>query len=265
MAAGLSGTVDVYNDPYGFNYGLISEMGPGVDVIATVPGAPDYATFFVYEKGSELAEGTITAGMRIGMFIGQGVASTDFGGDGLDNRWDRLTPDGMALVKAAFDYATGKIGVGPAGDFDGSGVLDVADIDALTAQSAAAQNNGDYDLNGDAKVDAADVKVWIRDLRQSWLGDANLDGEFNSSDLVVVLGSGSYESGNASVWSSGDFNGDGRTDSSDLVTALADGGYELGPRPAIAAVPEPASLTTLAIGALVAVGSRRRRLSRNRR
>ena len=154
MAAGLSGTVQVYEDPYGYNFGLIEQMGPGVDVIATIPGAPDYATLFVYEKGSELAEGTITAGMRIGMFIGQNVAREEFGGDGTNNRWDRLTPDGMALVKAAFDYATGKIVGGVVGDFDGNGVLDAADIDDLTNKSASGTHPGDYDLTNDALVNS---------------------------------------------------------------------------------------------------------------
>ncbi len=54
-------------------------------------------------------------------------------------------------------------------------------------------NPAGYDLNGDALVDAKDVSVWIKDLSHSWIGDANLDGEFNSSDLVSVLSSGTYE------------------------------------------------------------------------
>jgi hypothetical protein len=104
-------------------------------------------------------------------------------------------------------------------------------------------------------VNEADVKVWIKDLFESWVGDADLDGEFNSSDLVQMLTSGTYESGGDSVWSTGDFNGDGRTNSTDLVAALTDGGYELGPRAAVAAVPEPSSLLpfTLALLGLLAI------------
>ena len=99
-----------------------------------------------------------------------------------------------------------------------------------------------YDLNADALVDNEDIKVWVKDLFNSWVGDANLDGEFNSSDLVVVLASGTYETNGPAVWSTGDFNGDGLANSSDLVAALADGGYELGPvAAAVRAVPEPAS------------------------
>jgi hypothetical protein len=136
------------------------------------------------------------------------------------------------------------------GDFNGDGVLSLVDIDDLTRHSANGTNSAPFDLNADALVDDADINVWIKDLFRSWVGDADLNGEFNSSDLVAVLASGTYEVDIESLWSSGDFNGDGRTDSSDLVAALADGGYELGPRAAIIAVPEPCGGMLAVIGML---------------
>jgi hypothetical protein len=131
------------------------------------------------------------------------------------------------------------------GDFNGNGVLDAADINDLTGQSAGGLNNAAYDLNSDALVNAQDVDVWISTLFNSWMGDANLDGEFSSSDLVDVLAAGTYEVDVDSVWTTGDFNGDGRTNSSDLVAALAGGGYEAGPRAAVAVanVPEPTAFS----------------------
>ena len=131
----------------------------------------------------------------------------------------------------------GQLAGGVVGDFNGDGVLDAADIDDLTGQSASGLHVAKYDLNGDTLVDEDDVNVWIKDLFNSWVGDANLNGEFNSGDLVVVLSSGTYEADVDAVWSTGDFNGDGRANSSDLVAALSDGGYELGPRAAVQAVP----------------------------
>jgi hypothetical protein len=144
------------------------------------------------------------------------------------------------------------------GDFDGGGSLDAGDIDDLTAQSAGGLHPAAYDLNSDALVNDQDIGVWIRDLFNSWIGDANLDGEFNSSDLVAVLSSGTYEADVNSVWSTGDFNGDGRTNSGDLVAALSDGGYEVGPRAAVAAVPEPTSSLLLLFGSLLWCVLRRR-------
>lgn len=58
-------------------------------------------------------------------------------------------------------------------------------------------------------------------------GDANRDGVFNSSDLILVFQAGEYEDGrsNNSTWEEGDWNGDGDFDSSDLVFALQQGSY----------------------------------------
>jgi hypothetical protein len=169
--------------------------------------------------------------------------------------WNRaLTPE---EATALYEAAIGG-GGGVTGDFNADGVLTLADIDDLTAQSASRTNPSTYDLNADTLVDAADVNVWVKDLAGSWIGDANLNGEFNSTDLVNVLAAGTYEADVASVWSTGDFDGDGRTNSGDLVAALADGGYEAGPRAAVATVPEPAS-ASLAVLACLGLYRRSRR------
>jgi hypothetical protein len=144
---------------------------------------------------------------------------------------------------------TGVGGGAAPGDFDANGALDATDIDELTRQSASNANVAAYDLNGDTQVNEADVKAWIKDLYKSWVGDANLDHEFSSSDLVTVLAAGAYEVDTQAVWTTGDFNGDGRANSSDLVAALADGGYELGPPPAARAVPEPCGWVLTLLGA----------------
>jgi hypothetical protein len=146
------------------------------------------------------------------------------------------------------------------GDFNDNGTLDVPDIDDLTAQSAGGTNAAAYDLTGDGLVNNDDVNEWVTVLFNSWMGDANLDGQFNSSDLVAVLASGAYEANVPSVWSSGDFDGDGVTNSSDLVVALAGGGYEAGPRMAAAAVPEPSVVLLLATALFTAAGYIRGRL-----
>jgi hypothetical protein len=142
-------------------------------------------------------------------------------------------------------------GGGLTGDFNNDGVLDAADIDDLTTQVVGGSNPAAYDLNADALVNSVDMSVWVKDLFNSWIGDANLDGQFNSGDLVSVLASGTYEADIDSVWTTGDFTGDGRTDSSDLVAALADGGYEAGPRAAVASVPEPGSAMLVLMGLAV--------------
>ncbi|MCA9197630.1 MAG: hypothetical protein KDA87_08840, partial [Planctomycetales bacterium] len=127
------------------------------------------------------------------------------------------------------------------GDFSGNGVLDVADIDQLNQQIRSGQMDLAYDLTNDGLVNAADRVDWVRNLGNTYFGDANFDGEFNSSDLVQIFTANTYEQGLA-TWATGDWNGDGRFTSADLVAAFQDGGFELGPRTALQAVPEPSSL-----------------------
>ena len=87
----------------------------------------------------------------------------------------------------------------------------------------------ELDLDDDGHVDHQDHRVWVKVLKHTWFGDANLDGEFNSGDMVQVFVLGKYETGEEASWAEGDWNGDGFFDSSDMVAAFADGGYEKGP------------------------------------
>ena len=59
-------------------------------------------------------------------------------------------------------------------------------------------------------------------------GDANGDGLFDSTDLVIVLQAGEYEDSfqHNSTFAEGDWNGDGDFDSSDMVLAFQAGHYE---------------------------------------
>lgn len=107
-----------------------------------------------------------------------------------------------------------------------------------------------YDLNNDGAVNFGDRMVWLHDLKNTWVGDANLDGLFTSDDFVQVFAAGKYEVvGASATWEQGDWNGDQAFGSADFVAAFADGGYETGPRPgAVSAVPEPASAWLLLLG-----------------
>jgi hypothetical protein len=102
-----------------------------------------------------------------------------------------------------------------------------------------------------------DHSVWVKDLKRTRYGDANLDGQFNTGDLVQVLGAGKYETQELAGWSEGDWNGDGVFNTGDLVKALDDGGYEMGPREDVAAVPEPGGWRLLLVMGLLP-GLRRR-------
>ncbi len=126
------------------------------------------------------------------------------------------------------------------GDFDVDGILSAWDLDQLTQATFQSDPASSYDLNRDQRVDAEDRRFWVDQLRGTYFGDANLDGSFDTADLVHVLQLAEYEDGVArnSSWSSGDWNGDLEFDSSDLIAALREGGFEAGPRPAARPLPE---------------------------
>ena len=147
-------------------------------------------------------------------------------------------------------------------DFDGDGSLGVGDLDLLSAEIAAGTNGASFDVNGDGAVNSADLKQFVEgaDKLNTYLGDSNLDGEFNSSDFVAVFTAGEYEDAEVgnSTWAEGDWNGDGEFNSSDFVAAFSAGGYEIGPRQS-AAVPEPVASSMLSLGLLTMLALRRRK------
>ena len=121
---------------------------------------------------------------------------------------------------------------------------------------AAESTDSKYDLNHDGSVNADDHLFWIKDIKTTWVGDSNFDGEFSSSDFVTVFVPGKYETGQDAGWEEGDWDGDGKFDSSDFVAAFIDGGYEMGPRWDTPVVPEPSGLCVIS-GALLLIMRRR--------
>ena len=165
-----------------------------------------------------------------------------------------------------FNPNTGQITLGAAlaGDYNGNGSLDAADLDMQAQAIAGGQHPKAYDLNGDDLVNFNDRQMWVDDLKNTWIGDANLNGEFNSGDMVQVFARGKYETLETAGWEDGDFNGDTLFGSGDMVAAFVGGGYEKGlkpggPNPAVSAVPEPSSVLLALLGVLSLVGLARRR------
>jgi hypothetical protein len=131
------------------------------------------------------------------------------------------------------------------GDFNDDGLLDVHDIDLLTQAVKDASPELRFDLNQDGMIDQADRAYWVKDIKNTYFGDADLNGVFDTSDFVKVLQAGHYEDeivGN-STWATGDWSGDCEFNTNDLILVFQEGGYEMGPRAAtgVAAVPEPSA------------------------
>ncbi len=139
------------------------------------------------------------------------------------------------------------------GDFDSSGVLDIADIDLLSAEILAQTNGTGFDLNDDGQVDQEDSRIWVEDLKMTLMGDSNLDFIVDAQDLNT-LGIRWQQTGQL-LWSGGDFNSDGAVNSTDLnVLGL---NWQQSAMPALA-VPEPSQALVLC-SVLIYCGIRRRR------
>ena len=250
MAAGLTGSIQVYEELFSLSWGLVDTMGPDVDVIASVDEAGEYATLFSYEKGALLADGEPAAEKRIGIFLGQpGIGNISF---------DNIHGNGLGLLIAAINYGLGL--TESIGDFNGDGVWDTMDIDLLGKEIIAGTNNSDFDITGDAAVNQDDLNQWLSDAATEngfgvpYLGgDANLDGTVDAQDLNSLALNWQQ---NVDPWSQGDFNTDGFVDASDL-NALALNWQSSIPS-AAAAVPEPNSLAILCLCVITIVLGRRR-------
>ena len=135
------------------------------------------------------------------------------------------------------------------GDVNQDGMVNDLDIDRLSLAIRQSEDDSIFDLNGDDLVTFDDRNMLIEQILHTFLGDSNLDGEFNSSDFVTVFQAGEYEDEFElnSLWKTGDWDGDGDFSTSDFVNAFQSNGYEQGPRDPLAiTVPEPRGLVILA-------------------
>ncbi len=111
------------------------------------------------------------------------------------------------------------------GDFNGDARIDINDVDILC--QAIRSGDDELDLTGDGMTSSDDLDELIENILGTTYGDANLDGQFNSTDFVLIFQAAQYEDnivGN-STWATGDWNADGEFTTADLVVAFQKAGY----------------------------------------
>lgn len=99
-------------------------------------------------------------------------------------------------------------------------------------RSVAAQ-----DLHGDGDLDlvlanALGANVLLNNTPQKFIpqaGDANMDGQFDQFDIMLVLQANKYKTEQPATLAQGDWNGDGLFDQLDIVATLQTGNYLQGP------------------------------------
>jgi hypothetical protein len=170
----------------------------------------------------------------------QGEGKLELSTDPQDVR-ERPLPAGFPVVAAGDTVRVGSVLLGvlfqhdeAQADIDEDDAVDADDIDLMYDIAHADSPDLQFDLNHDGHVNVGDVEYLISRILGTALGDANLDGVFDTSDLVEIFQAGQYEDDRPvnSSWHSGDWNGDHDFDSGDLIVAFQHGAYEqtLAPR-----------------------------------
>ncbi len=153
-------------------------------------------------------------------FAGFGVLGNNLGGDGLGGFTGDLSGVDLSAVTGdqfvTIAYTPSNVDV----DFDGDGLVNCNDVDALVAEIVAGTNQAQFDLNGDNVVGIDDLYVWLADgatfngFSSPYLvGDANLSGSVDVTDFAIV---NVNKFGPGAAWCKGDFNADGFVDVSDV-------------------------------------------------
>ncbi|MCA9213060.1 MAG: tandem-95 repeat protein [Planctomycetales bacterium] len=119
------------------------------------------------------------------------------------------------------------------GDFNADGQVGVEDIDILCSAVQHGDTDSRFDIDGSGSINGVDFDYLIEAVIGTSIGDSNLDGQFDSGDLVLVFKANEYDDGviRNSTWAEGDWDCTGDFDSGDLVNAFAFGTYVSGAGP----------------------------------
>jgi len=204
-----------------FNAGATDAEEPGKALLWLDAERDGHAgPVWVMDSGAELVAGDVTLdAWQVHTFVYDGDNSKHFidgvlaaSGDAGTNPMAGLalwSTDGGWHRAGSLDFAEGLFYDAVLSDTDRAvlesylsnkwvGATDPVDIDSLSEAIRAGSTDPQYDLNGDGSVNNDDRVHWVEVISNTYFGDSNLDGEFNSSDLVAVFTVGEYEDGNPS-------------------------------------------------------------------
>jgi len=113
-----------------------------------------------------------------------------------------------------------------AGDLNADDRVDAADIDALAAAirlGATAAEHKEFDLDENGILDPDDLTVLVEEILHTRFGDANLDGEVQFDDFVLLaINFGRAEA----TWADGNFDFDNEVNFSDFVLLALHFGFQ---------------------------------------
>ena len=156
---------------------------------------------------------------------------------------DRMTITGYSRENRAASGSDGEmwvvqldwpLGTRP-GDINFDDELEVSDVDVLQRLIREERFNLQADFDRNDVVDNADLSFWVEELKQTRLGDANLDGKVAFDDFLVL--SSNFNTNGS--WVEGDFDSSGIVDFPDFLLLSDNFGHSA--VAASIAVPEPSS------------------------
>jgi hypothetical protein len=188
---------------------------------------------------ADIAGSSMDKDMLFGATPGAGPAGADNVINGVDRRYiELLIPD------ANKNLISGEL----TADMNGDGMLDWDDATEAVFMDLSA------DLNEDGKISAADLDafdaVMLGAGKTLTEGDADWSGTVDTTDLARLAAN--WNTSEYVFVEQGDFSGDGAVDTTDLAKLAANWGSKGG------AVPEPMTLSLVALGGLAAIRRRRR-------
>ena len=132
----------------------------------------------------------------------------------------------LSLATATVTIQVGDEPLVP-GDVTGDAIVDAEDVDRLCRAITDGENGWLFDLNQDGFVNLDDHITLIDEILDTTAGDADLNGLFNSEDLVNLFIQNEYEDGipDNSGWETGDWDCDHDFTTTDLVVAFQAGSY----------------------------------------
>jgi len=150
------------------------------------------------------------------------VATFDNNGDG--------TVDFGTLEEYSYDESGMPVSLTTHTDENGDGVYDQTVVSDVPKPVEGGEVTTTVVTPGGPETQKTDTNTNLQTTGTgtSMMGDANGDGHFDSSDLLLLFQAGQYEDDVAdnSSWNTGDWNNDGEFNSSDLVLAMQQGHYE---------------------------------------